>query len=119
MRPAVCERPIIGAAGKHCHSLEWALDYRTRRIDSREARVAFECRLPRRREVDDVSGSEIRSSITDLNRRIADDDVLPDHRLTGTCCDEDSVGVAGDIVAVDDIAGGRANDTNAKIVGGI
>ena len=94
-----------------------ALYRRARRIHRRDAAVVFERDRSSRRQIENIHSLRLRLIVSHLDGRASQDDVLPDDRVTGICANQDSVGVAGYAVDLDEVAGCAADNANPEIVG--
>jgi hypothetical protein len=90
---------------------------RARRIDRRAAQITVERDFPCWCQVKDVNGLSLRVSVSDLDRGVAEDGVLPDDRSARLRRQKDPVGVAGDRVQFDLVTARRANYADTKIIG--
>ena len=80
------------------------------------ALVAIEHRAIGRRKVHDVQRTGIWSSVTDLDWWIADGGIVPDDVLSDGGRDVDAVRVPTQLVELNNVARGIADDANPKIV---
>ena len=110
-KPAVCDR-----GGIMIRSLLWPPNRWARRVYCCATDVAFETCLSCGREIQDVDGLRAGCRVRNLDPRISKDHVLSDHRLPCPRADEYSVGVASDVIAVDQVSSRGADDTDPKII---